>query len=197
VASRKSVSDLSKVSYVDHAEIARDHYGIRAPKITTYLYGWTDTDLRVGECRDERAWIAGLEYANYDCQKPQLAVLYIAPGISKREARRAIDRLMEAFPQKSKTKRPAVRNRERQLLRELFELLESLAGGPLRPSHFIKGAVRANALLAKQRGWPTLSKKTIERECQQWRKDTGRSLRPAKPERTKLAIAEQRLYSRS
>lgn len=178
---RKQPSE-PQAATIDHSDYVRGRYEIEPPKAVTYISGDTTFDRQTGECRDEQAWTAALEYTDHAMPPGalQLAVLYLRPGVSKREARRAIDRVFTAFPQKAKPKRPPIRPIERQLLREIFEFSEKVAGRPLIPALLIKCAVLANSLLHERAGWPCLSKATIQQECERWREETGRPVRSGK-----------------
>jgi len=180
-------SAVPRAAKIGHSDYVRGRYKIEPPKAVTYLSGDTNFDRQTGECRDEQAWTAALEYTDHAIPTGslQLAVLYLRPGVSKREARRAIDRVFAAFPQKPKPKRPAIRPIERQLLREIFERGEKEAGGRVPPVQLIRFAVELNMLFHKWAGWPRLSKVTIQRECERWRAETGRPIRSGKEHSTR------------
>lgn len=164
----------------------RSRLGISASKTYCYFYG--DQSLfeeRMGEVRDEAAWGYILGYAVTtappDPPPPealQFAALYLLPGVSKREAEKALDRIFASFPRKPQRRRPdALSQRDHQLLREIFELAESKAGRPLRPAVLIPLADAICKVLHKGLDYRRLSKKTIEKECESWRKETGRPTR--------------------
>lgn len=180
-------SAVQQTAKSGHSDYVRGRYKIEPPKAVAYLSGDTAFDRQTGECRDEQAWTAALEYTDHAMPPAalQLAVLYLRPGVSKREARRAIDRVFAAFPHKTKPKRPPIRLIERRLLREIFELSEKMAGRPLIPALLIKCAVLANSLLHERAGWPCLSKATIQQECERWREETGRPVRSGKQHSTR------------
>lgn len=183
----RKVPSETQAAKIDHPDYVRGRYKIEPPKAVAYLSGDTAFDRQTGECRDEQAWTAALEYTDHAMPAGalQLAVLYIRPGVSKREARRAIDRVFAAFPHKTKPKRPPIRLIERQILREIFEFSEKVAGRPLIPALLVKCAVLANSLLHERAGWPRLSKATIQQECERWREEMGRPVRSGKQHSTR------------
>lgn len=183
----RKVPSETQAAKIDHSDYVRGRYKLEPPKAVAYLSGDTAFDRQTGECRDEQAWTAALEYPDHAMPPVglQLAVLYLRPGVSKREARRAIDRVFAAFPHKPKPKRPAIRPIERQILREIFEFSEKVAGRPLIPALLVKCAVLANSLLHERAGWPRLSKATIQQECERWREEMGRPVRSGKQHSTR------------
>ena len=167
----------------EHTGTIRRQFKIGVPKTASYLYGeMSPFERRLGLVRDERAWTAVLEYA--DCaepsssQPPQLAALYLRPCVSRREADRALDQIFASFNQKSKRRRPHALNQlDRQILRMLFELAEKRAGKHLRPADLIRDVDFAYKVLNEQMDVRRLSKKTIEKQCELWRKEIGRPTR--------------------
>ncbi len=172
---------------IDHGDYVRSRYGIDSPKAVSYVSGDTNTDRLSGECRDEQAWTGALEYNDHALTTSalQLAVLYLRPGVSRREADKALDQMFKVFPRKVRSSRPSVRSIERQLLRAAFEWAEQIAietfgwseqvaRETLPPKLLVISASKINTSFAKYFEMKPLSFKTIERECRQWRRDTGR-----------------------
>ena len=42
----------------------RNFFLLPTPKLTKYMYGMSDRDFQLGDCRDEQAWMLQLEYTN-------------------------------------------------------------------------------------------------------------------------------------
>lgn len=169
----------SQPAKIDHTAYVREGYKLDAPKAVVYFRGWTNFEYRIGTARDEHAWTAALEYSDHSTPQSalQLAALYLRPDVPKREARRALDKIFKAFPPKKPSPRPGLYPIERQVLRAAFEELDNSGDKGVTPKMLVTWTSKIYALFAKHWGREILSIKSIEKECRQWRRETGRPTR--------------------
>lgn len=167
--SRKHAEFSFPSSYV------HDFFGLPGPSRIKFERGWSDLHSKMGEFRDEQAWMLTFEFCDADKETAdcQLGVLYALPSVSKNELTKAIYTMLKSFrSHPNKGKRPSLPNFIRQMLRALWIMAEDMARKELRPKLLVEIAQRGMKIV----GFP-ISKSKIYTECRSWRKEIGRKVR--------------------
>ena len=160
----------AQIKPVQFDQVVRHVFDIGHPRKIEYRYGWSESDLKFDECRDEQAWIIEAEYTDSK-GKPedvQLVTVRLRPGVSKREARKATDRAVEFFSKKAKPKRPGILPRERAFIDAVFTAITRKVSFPLAPhptAEITELFLKANGIVR--------SLNTIRREYRRWRREKG------------------------
>ena len=157
------------------ASYVHDFFGLPPPSRITFERGWSDLDSRMGEFRDEQAWMLTFEYCDADKKTAacQLGILYALPSVSKNELTKAIHTMLKSLRlHPKKGKRPSLPHFVRRMLRALWRTAEEMAKKELRLKLLVEIADKGMKIAGFR-----ISKSKIYAECRSWRKEIGRKVR--------------------